>query len=271
MTVTSALTDPYPVSVDQRDQYRREGHIRLDGVAGPEVIDRYRPLIVETAMEFSRESRPMEERDTYGKALLQVTNLWQKNEVVAEFVLARRFAQIAADLLGVPTVRLYHDQALFKEPGGGPTPWHQDQFYWPIASDRTITLWMPLVDATTEMGTMRFASGSHQEGYLGDLAISDTSEAYFADFLSKKGYEIAEAGSMRAGDATFHSGWVLHGAPGNSSDAVREVMTIIYYDADALIAEPANDAQRVDLEVWFPGLKPGDHAASPINPMLNPD
>ena len=33
------------------------------------------------------------------------------------FTLARRFAKIAADLMGVEGVRIYHDQALFKEPG----------------------------------------------------------------------------------------------------------------------------------------------------------
>ena len=37
------------------------------------------------------------------------------------------------------SVRLYHDQALFKEAGGGITPWHQDQHYWPLDTDRTIT------------------------------------------------------------------------------------------------------------------------------------
>ena len=59
---------------------------------------------------------------------------------------APRFAEVAARLLGVEGVRLYHDQGLFKEPGGGPTPWHQDGYYWPLDTERTITLWMPLVD-----------------------------------------------------------------------------------------------------------------------------
>jgi len=31
--------------------------------------------------------------------------------------------------MGVQGVRLYHDQALIKEPGGKPTPWHQDYYY----------------------------------------------------------------------------------------------------------------------------------------------
>lgn len=58
-----------------------------------------------------------------------MTNLWQHSERAHELVFSRRLAQIAAELLRVDGVRLYHDQALYKEPGGGITPWHADQYY----------------------------------------------------------------------------------------------------------------------------------------------
>ena len=86
---------------------------------------------------------------------------------MARFVLARRFAKIAAELMGVQGVRIYHDQALFKEPHGGPTPWHQDQYYWPLKTDKFVTMWMPLTDITAEMGPITFANGSQKLGYLG--------------------------------------------------------------------------------------------------------
>ena len=72
-------------------------------------------------------------------------------------------------VVGVPGIRLYHDQALFKEPGGGVTPWHQDQGYWPFRGWGPVTMWMPLVDLTAEMGgSMSFARGSCHLA-LGDL------------------------------------------------------------------------------------------------------
>ena len=65
-------------------------------------------------------------------------NLWQKDEAVKRFVFEQQFAQVAADLLGVEKVRLYHDQALFKEPGGGHTPWHQDKGVAPASGDGVV-------------------------------------------------------------------------------------------------------------------------------------
>jgi len=44
----------------------------------------------------------------------------------------------------VDGVRIYHDQALNKEPGGGYTPWHCDGYYWPLQSDKILTAWVPL-------------------------------------------------------------------------------------------------------------------------------
>lgn len=39
---------------------------------------------------------------------------------------------------------MYADQALYKEPHGGYTPWHCDAFYWPLATDKALTAWIPL-------------------------------------------------------------------------------------------------------------------------------
>ena len=64
----------------------------------------------------------MEQRDTYGKAFLQIMNLWTKSDLVKEIVFSHKLASIATDLLEVDGVRLYHDQALYKEPRGRPYP-----------------------------------------------------------------------------------------------------------------------------------------------------
>ena len=142
----------------------RDGHALVRQVVPAIDVLEYRNAIARAVRQLSTETRELKDRSTYDKAFVQVTNLWTNDEDVKRFVFAKRFAQIAADLLGVWKVRLYHDQALFKEPGGGHTPWHQDKFYWPLDTEKMITMWMPLVDIDQEMGLVRFASASH----LGD-------------------------------------------------------------------------------------------------------
>jgi hypothetical protein len=262
------LSSDYPLNPDSMACFRRDGHVLLRAVASPDEIAVYRPAILAARDRYGPAATPLEERDTYGKAFLKGMNLWSGDEGVKRFVCARRFARIAAELLGVDGVRVYHDQALVKEPGGGLTPWHQDQHYWPLATDHTITMWMPLVDVTPEMGTLHFASGSHHHGYLGDLPISDESEARFEQFIRDRGFVKVPGAAMAAGDATFHYGWTLHGAPGNSSPTPREVMTIIWF-ADGTRVGPLNNASRQrDRDRWLPGLVPGDPAASELNPLV---
>src|SRR5437868_6651386 len=170
------LSHDYEVSTAQIARYQRDGHILLRGVATSGELAVYRPCILEAVRRYNTETRPLDERDTYGKAFLQTMQLGERDDAVRRFVLARRFGRIAANLMGVEGVRLYLDQALFKEPGGGFTPWHQDQLYWPLDTDKTITMWMPLVDIAPEVGSMTFVSGSHALDYHEMTAISDLSE-----------------------------------------------------------------------------------------------
>ncbi len=262
------LNTDYPISNAQAAQYQRDGHILLADVLPAAHIPPYHEAIAQTVKERNKETRALKDRDTYGRAFLQTTNLWEYNETLKAYVLARRFAGIAARLMGVKRVRLYHDQALFKEAGGGITPWHQDQHYWPLATDKTITMWMTLADIGADMGTLRFASGSHVEGYLGDIPISDESEAQLREFVERKGFTLAQADAMSAGSATFHSGWTLHSAPPNHSDRIRPAMTVIYYADGARVSELDNKNRVADRDHWLPGTAPGDLAASPLNPVL---
>jgi ectoine hydroxylase-related dioxygenase (phytanoyl-CoA dioxygenase family) len=262
------LDKEYELTKKLIEDYQKNGHAMIRGVADDQEILAYREVIANQVRELNTQNIPLHERDTYGKAFIQIGGLWMKSEAVKRFVLAKRFAKIAADLMGVSGVRIYHDQALFKEPGDGHTPWHQDQIYWPLDTDKTITMWMPLVPVPEEVGSMTFASESQKNGFVSKQLISDESNRTLAAYIESKGLTAVNYGAMKAGDATFHAGWTLHSAPNNPTDKMREVMTIIYIADDSIIAEPDSNARKNDLKEWFPGLKPGDLAASPINPLV---
>jgi ectoine hydroxylase-related dioxygenase (phytanoyl-CoA dioxygenase family) len=263
-----SLDSIYPITEGMASEFDRDGYILLRDVFPATELEPYREAIRDAALAEAARLKPMEERDTYGKAFIQAMNVWRQSEMARRFVFAKRFARIAAELMGVSGVRLYHDQALFKEPGGGPTPWHQDQFYWPLDGFKTVTMWMPLVYVPAEMMAMKFAVGSHHQGPLKMVEISDDSDVHFSRYIHAQKWPVHQIQEMAPGDATFHCGWNLHGAPGNRTDRMREVMTIIYFEDGAVISEPDSDFRRADLAAWFPGLQPGEVAASDLNPLL---
>jgi ectoine hydroxylase-related dioxygenase (phytanoyl-CoA dioxygenase family) len=255
---------------DAVEEFQRTGHALVRALCTAEEVAAYRPLIVEAARQRNPEPPPLEVRDTYGKAFIQSINLWRLDDAVKAFVWSPRFAKVAAQLMGVDGVRLYHDQALFKEPDGGPTPWHQDQVYWPLDTRHTITMWMPLVDVGVDVGSMTFASGSSHLGDLGAYDISDASEETVAGIVGERGLVLHTYGAVAAGDATFHAGWMLHRAGPNPTDVMREVMTVIWYADGARATQPQNRYQEFDLAMWLKGTEPGALADGSRNPRLWP-
>ncbi len=264
------MAPSFDVTPEQFAQFSEQGHTVVRGLASPEEVEAFRPAIEAAVMRVTAGKTALDERDTYGKAFLQVPNLCFADETVRKFTFAARFAKVAAELLGVEGVRLYHDQALFKEPGGGHTPWHQDQTYWPLATDRTITMWMPLVDVPAEVGTMTFADGSHGHGDLGAWVIGDESEAGFNQVVRDRGFSTTTYGAAKAGDATFHMGWMVHRAPDNGTDLLRSVMTIIYVADGTLVGEIDSPYRAFDRALWLGGAETGTLIEGPGNPLLWP-
>ncbi len=261
-----SLDDVHSVKATQAEAFRADGHTCIRHLLTSAEVAAYRTPIMRTAAANRWDHRPLHERDTYGRAFLQMFNLWMQDADVARFVLARRLGHVAATLLGVERVRIYHDQALVKEAGGGYTPWHQDQGYWPLDTNNTVTLWMPLVDVSASVGSMSFASGSHIDGDIAAGQISDESHQTIDELVRTARYPTVTYGAMTAGDATFHAGWTLHCAGANGSDTDREAMTIIYVADGARITEPTPQ-QRGDLH-WLGGAQPGHAVDSPMNPIV---
>jgi len=262
------LNEPFAVRDAEKAAYERDGFVHLHDVLNAAVFERFAEPIAREVVRRNTNVVPIEERDTYHKAFLQVTNLWRTDEVTREFVYGKRLAGIAAQLLGAKHVRLYHDQALFKEPGGGITPWHADQFYWPLSSDKSVTAWVPLQATPLEMGPLAFAAGSHRMRFGRDLQISDESERSLKRALeSGKFRDVVEPFAL--GDVSFHSGWTFHHTGANQTALPRAVMTIIYIADGTRLIEPERPQHVLDWEAFMPGVLPGQVIDSPLNPVLS--
>lgn len=258
------LNQPYPLQQSEIDFYRDNGYVKLKQVFPASLLEHYRSHITRNVEELSTQHLPIEKRTTYDKAFLQVMNLWTKSPEVREFVFGKRLARIAAELLECRGVRIYHDQALYKEPGGGITPWHADQYYWPVSSDKMVTAWVPLQNTPLEMGPLVYCEKSHLFKFGRDIEISDQSELTLKQAL--KNFRLEET-EFALGDVGFHAGWTFHRAGANTTALPREVMTVIYMDEDMQLTKSKNKNQVADAERWCPGTQVGEAIATPLNPV----
>jgi ectoine hydroxylase-related dioxygenase (phytanoyl-CoA dioxygenase family) len=266
-SISEFLNGTYSLSQVQIDFYQKNRFIKLKEVLNLETVQFFNEAISKQVNEMNQERTALEDRTTYGKAFLQLFNLWTENLVIKELIFSKRIAKIASDLMEVNGVRLYHDQALFKEGGGGITPWHADQYYWPLETDKTVTAWIPLQETPLEMGPLEFSAGSHTILEGRELEIGDESEEIIQKKLRVTDFNhVIEAFDI--GEISFHSGWVFHRAGANITNEMRKVMTIIYMDKDMILKNPDNKNQIHDWNTWCPDAKIGEIINSPLNPLL---
>ena len=112
----------------------------------------------------------------FGGAFYQALNIRFDSKGVEKFCLSKRLGKIAADLMKVNAVRIFHEQAIFKHPGDTKSYWHQDQFFWPLDTNLHIGLWMPLIDCNKDICIMRFVKQSHNMGDLMGISINEKSD-----------------------------------------------------------------------------------------------
>lgn len=106
----------YLLSPAQIDAFQHQGYIKLPQVATQTELQAFRTVFNQTVHKVSSTGDRQQRIDDYSNIFTQVTNLWRIESNTRDFILNKKFAQIAAQLLGVQHVRLYHDQALVKNP-----------------------------------------------------------------------------------------------------------------------------------------------------------
>ena len=272
-TLTERITDPrldepYPLTEAQKQQFREDGFIKLKNVFAADVLADYGEEITRLTLAHAP-ATPLEQRSTYGKAFIQVGYVYNMSEKARAFTFNKRVARIAAELMDVPGVRLHFDQALYKEAGGGFTPWHVDQHYWHhLGSNKALTAWIPLHPVPLENGPLCFGKGSHRKNMGRDLPISDESEKQIKQMIKDEGViEVFEPYEL--GEVSFHLGWTLHRAGPNTLAYPRKVHTIAYIERDMPLQVSDHPDLRKELDAWMPnGWKAGDIINGPRTPVL---
>ena len=261
------LTTPYALGEDQIAFFRREGFIRLRRVFSPALLLHLRRELMKLLAHSVGAELDGGVRDRF----LSLDMVWLDNALVRAFVSSPRIGRLAAELLGVDGIRLYHDNVLSKEPGCGRTPWHYDDHHFPLATDAVISVWIPVQPIPLQMGPLAFARplASHRliENIPFETAGTRYDRAVTERFL-QAGVAVDEE-PYELGEISFHHNRSVHTAGPNETSLSRVVLSNTYFaDGARLVERPtlvSGDWQR-----FAPGLSPGDRLASPVNPLCWP-
>lgn len=222
--------------------------------------------------EYSEAIKPTYEAD----ALRQCCNVWWLSDEVRKVVTSRNIGRIGARLMKVPSVRLWHDQMLYK-PGLGPDGdsnrgnigWHQDYGFWQCTStSNMITAWIALQDTDLTNGGMRTIVGSHNWGLIKDsnTAFELDLETLHQRFSGEDHEWIDEPCILKAGQASFHHALCFHGSGPNLTNDPRMSLVIHMMPEDCTYR--GRSQHHTNLIALGPSQRIGQKFDSPHFPIL---
>ncbi|MGI9596382.1 MAG: phytanoyl-CoA dioxygenase family protein [Acidimicrobiales bacterium] len=210
-------------------RFQADGYVATPGLLSTDDVETYGPAIDRAvAARTEGDGRALAEKSSYEQSFVQCMRLWETDPEVAPLTFHPGLAQAAAELLGVERVRIWQDQALYKEPGGRITDPHQDATFWPIGDAPLVSAWIPLDGSTLDGGAVGYVAGSHKLGPLKTVNLMKTTDAY--DILGDPALEGKRPTYVEAekGTVVWHHGMTVHAAMANNSKATRRAFTIVY-------------------------------------------
>jgi len=256
------LGRPFALSPAQIESFRSRGYIKLKNVLSPNALSLLRHEL----------SAMLEQQgEQLGQRFGSLEMMWEHNRVVRAFVFSTRLARLAAELLGVAAVRLYHDNGMSKQPGCGRTPWHYDGHHFPIATRHICTVWIPLQDVPDAMGPLGFAKGMDIVKLVEDIPFNkfDTSYDRRVDQRLREHDVEVDLSPFELGEISFHHNLNFHTAGPNRTTTPRTVLATTYFEDGARVID-APHMVNGDWRRFMPGVEAGDVIDTPLNPVLFP-
>ncbi|MCB9149733.1 MAG: phytanoyl-CoA dioxygenase family protein [Caldilineaceae bacterium] len=224
----------HELSQDQINFYQENGFIVIHDFLTSDELETWRAAVDEAVSERGQRRIPnrpdadiKDEDAYYNRVFVQRVNLWQSNAKMRELMLDWRLGKMATELAGVDGMRIWHDQALIKQPWANPTGWHLDNPYWSYYSRNAISIWVALDDATLQNGCLYFLPGSHKTATFDNANIGENIGDIFRVYPQWQNIMPAPA-EMKAGACSFHNGLIGHGAGPNMTPGWRRAMTCGY-------------------------------------------
>jgi ectoine hydroxylase-related dioxygenase (phytanoyl-CoA dioxygenase family) len=253
----------FPISDQQVREYELDGAIAIRGLLAPGRIEKLRSaveiVIASPGSDSSEYAKQGEAR--FVQDMFPHRRQDAAGAIIRDFVHQSPLASVAGRLMRSTLARFLYDQIFVKEPGSiAPTPWHQDQPYWPVQGRQVCSLWCALDPVDLESGAMQYVRGSHRTGkwyrprhFGGESAYEGAVGEQIPDIGRTVSPGDLLSWSLQPGDAIVFSGLVIHGATGNRSASRRRRAVSIRWVGDDVTYDDRPGTYPFDVA----GLEPG--------------
>jgi phytanoyl-CoA hydroxylase len=252
----------YKISQEKKDFYQKNGFVVIEDFLDLGELETWRRVTEDAVQKRLIERDGLTNQDDpdkyYSQVFIQCVRLADTHEGMAKLMLDARLGEAAATLAGVDGIRIWHDQALFKQPYGNPTAWHLDDPYWSFFSPNAISIWVALDNATLANGCLWYLPGTHKSARFENVGIGENIASLFKVYPEWKNIDAVPAPAS-AGSAVFHNGLIAHGAGANMTRYPRRAMTCAYMPDGSTF----NGQQNVLPDAYFNSLKIGDVIEDP--------
>jgi hypothetical protein len=261
MHMTGGQSPVRTVTDEEVNLFKRNGWVFLPSYVAPTAASEMLRFLED---QLGEDGRGMPAADVAASTTFVEAGFWRDWRFLARDAHIEPFRSICFDgVMGANAHRLMGrhvgvrfdvDGVLIKIPaneesGSSETEWHQD---WPNQShDRVggMSFWIALNDIPPERGSLQFLSGSHVEGPLGRTLRGGKDLVAQYPRLPLD-HALSEPIHYRAGDASVHTGLLVHSAPRNLTSDPRWAYAMTCFPADACYTGAAfSNTDELGLEV----------------------
>jgi ectoine hydroxylase-related dioxygenase (phytanoyl-CoA dioxygenase family) len=228
-------TPTISLTTSQVKQFQSEGFLSIPALTTQEDIadlrESYDRIFSDLAGRDRGDQFDLAGTDEEGKrqSLPQILHPAQYAPEMNDSQLLINAAHVARQLLG-PDATCEFAHAIFKPAGyGAETPWHQDAAYWsPELLYTSVSIWVPLQEATPENGCMEFVPLSHNLDVLRHQSINNDPRIHGLELHPDESKHVANKSTcpLPPGGATFHGPYMLHHTGPNTSQIPRRALIL---------------------------------------------
>jgi phytanoyl-CoA hydroxylase len=209
-----------------------------------DLIQNHLPKMPSNHISYEDKSKP--------ETLKQLQDLQHYNVFFEEMLNDSNFEDIAEILLGERTTGKTVEYFNKPKKIGGPTPPHQDNYYFKLKPPKALTMWLALEKIDEKNGCLRYLKGSHLQGMRPHGKSKTIGFSQGITNYREEDFRKEIPVPALPGDLLIHHAMTIHRADKNSSNSrSRQSLGFIYFASTAQEDVEAKRKYQEELESYI--------------------